>query len=99
MNDTVIAISSAENYPKTVWKVNASFGYEHNPCPVTAAGRIVVAATRNGVLVAINSETKEILWKYKAGNSSVNKVVPDKNQTFWFTLAEGKILGIKSIDN
>ena len=99
MNDTVIAISSAENYPKTVWKVNAGFGYEHNPCPVTASGRIVVAATRNGVLVAINSETREILWKYKAGNSSVNKVVPDKNQTFWFTLAEGKILGIKSIDN
>jgi outer membrane protein assembly factor BamB/predicted phosphohydrolase len=99
MNDTVIAISTSESYPKTIWKVDAGFGYEHNPCPITTAGKTLLAATRDGVLVAINAETKKILWKYKAGNSSVNKIVPAKDQTFWFTLAEGKVIGIKSIDN
>jgi outer membrane protein assembly factor BamB len=99
MNDTVIAVSTSESYPKTIWKVDAGFGYEHNPCPITTAGKTLLAATRDGVLVAINAETKKILWKYKAGNSSVNKIVPAKDQTFWFTLAEGKVIGIKSIDN
>lgn len=99
MNDTVIAVSATESYPKTIWKVDAGFGYEHNPCPITTTGKTVLAATRDGMLIAINTDTKKILWKYKAGNSSVNKIVPADDQTFWVTLAEGKIIGIKTIDN
>ncbi len=99
MNDTVIAVSTKENYPKTVWAVNAGFGYEHNPCPLLATGDLVVAGTRDGVLVAIDPKTKKVLWKYKAGNSSVNKIVADEHNTFWFTLIEGKIMGIKTIRN
>ena len=97
MNDTLIAISASESFPKTVWAVNGGFGYEHNPCPVTATNKLVIAATRSGMLVAIDPETRNIVWKYKAGNSSVNKVIFDRHQTFWFTLMEGKIFGIETI--
>jgi outer membrane protein assembly factor BamB len=98
MNDTVIAVSASGNFPKTVWAVNAGFGYEHNPCPVIATKELVIAATRDGMLVAIDPKTCSIVWKYKAGNTSVNKVVVDQHQTFWFTLSEGKVFGIKTID-
>jgi outer membrane protein assembly factor BamB len=98
MNDTVIAVSASENFPKTIWAVNAGFGYEHNPCPLLATNELVIAATRNGILVAIDPKTRSIVWKYKAGNSSVNKVVVDSHQTFWFTLMEGKIMGIRTIN-
>jgi outer membrane protein assembly factor BamB len=97
MNDTLIAVSASGNLPVTVWAVNAGFGYEHNPCPVAAIDRMVIAATRSGMLVAIDPKTSGIVWKYKAGNSSVNKVVADRNQTFWFTLTEGKVIGIETI--
>jgi len=97
MNDTLIAVSALENYPETVWKVDAGFGYEHNPCPVTASGNCVIVATRDGMLIAIDANTRKVLWKYKAGNSSVNKVISGGDQTFWFTLTEGKIMGIKAI--
>ena len=96
MNDSVIAVSAFSDYPKTLWAVNAGFGYEHNPCPVLATKDLVIAATRNGLLVAIDQETRNILWRYKAGNSSINKVLVDKNQSYWFTLVEGKIMGITS---
>jgi outer membrane protein assembly factor BamB/predicted phosphodiesterase len=96
MNDTVISVLSKKNFPETAWAVNAGFGYEHNPCPVLAANGLVIAATRNGILVAIDPETKSIVWKYKAGNSSVNKVIAGKQETFWFTLMEGKIVGIRT---
>jgi len=95
MNDTLIAVSARDIFPKTEWKVNAGFGYEHNPCPLTCNGRRVIAATRNGVLIALDTETGNIIWKYKAGNSSVNKVVTDSNLTCWFTLTSGRIMGIK----
>jgi outer membrane protein assembly factor BamB len=97
MNDTVIAVSASGNLPETVWAVNAGFGYDHNPCPVTATGDMVIVATRSGMLVAIDPKTKKVIWKYKAGNSSVNKVVVDQHQTYWFTLTEGKIMGIRTI--
>jgi outer membrane protein assembly factor BamB len=99
MNDTIIAVSAKEDYPKTVWTVNGGFGYEHNPCPLTATADMVIAGTRDGVLVAVDPQAKQVMWKYKAGNSSVNKIVAGKNRTFWFTLAEGKIIGIKTIDS
>jgi outer membrane protein assembly factor BamB/Icc-related predicted phosphoesterase len=97
MNDTVISVSTSANFPDTKWAINAGFGYEHNPCPVLATKELVIAATRAGMIVAIDPENPRIVWKYKAGNSSVNKVVADKQQTLWFTLMEGKIIGIKSI--
>jgi outer membrane protein assembly factor BamB/Icc-related predicted phosphoesterase len=97
MNDTVIAMSALGDFPKTLWAVNAGFGYEHNPCPVMATNDLVIAGTANGLLVAIDPKTRMIAWKYKAGNSLVNKVIVDQHQTFWFTLTEGKVLGIKSI--
>ncbi len=95
MNDTLIAVSARDIIPKTEWRVNAGFGYEHNPCPVTYDNNRVIAATRNGLLIAIDTETRNIVWKYKAGNSSVNKVVTDGNHTNWLTLTSGRIIGIK----
>ena len=94
MNDTVIAVSANENYPLTKWAVNAGFGYEHNPCPVLATGNSVIAATRDGVLIAIDPSGKRIIWKYKAGNSEINKVIADTKGRLWFTMTEGKIFSI-----
>jgi outer membrane protein assembly factor BamB/predicted MPP superfamily phosphohydrolase len=99
MNDTVIAVSSHENYPLTKWAINAGFGYEHNPCPVLSTDSLVIVATRDGMLVAIDPFRKTVVWKYKAGNSSVNKVVVDKSGKIWFTLMEGKIFSIDPVTN
>ena len=94
MNDTVVAISASENYPLTKWAVSGGFGYEHNPCPVLATENSVIAATRTGEVVAIDPVKREVKWRYKAGNSSVNKVVAGSDGKFWFTLMEGIIISI-----
>jgi outer membrane protein assembly factor BamB len=97
MEDTIIAVSALENMPVTVWKTDAGFGYEHNPCPVTVTEKQVIAGTRDGMIISIDPVTKAVLWKYKAGTSSVNKIVTDSKGISWFTLMEGKIVGIKTI--
>jgi outer membrane protein assembly factor BamB/predicted MPP superfamily phosphohydrolase len=99
MNDSVIAVSASANFPETVWSVNAGFGYEHNPCPVLALNDAVIIGTRNGMLFNIDPGTSQIIWKYKPGISSVNKIVADNRKTLWFTMTEGKIIGIKTIHN
>jgi outer membrane protein assembly factor BamB/Icc-related predicted phosphoesterase len=99
MNDSVIAVSASANSAETIWSVNAGFGYEHNPCPVLGLVNAVVNGTRDGVLVNIDPKTSKIIWKYRAGISSINKIVADKSKTLWFTMTEGKIIGIKTIDS
>ena len=96
MNDTIIAVSAKKDIAVTEWKVDAGFGYEHNPCPMTATGKMILAGTRDGVIIAINPVTHAVMWKYKAGNSSVNKIVVNKNGMIWCTLVEGIIVGIES---
>jgi outer membrane protein assembly factor BamB len=96
MNDSVIAMSTLGKYPETLWAIDAGFGYEHNPCPVLVTDDFVIIGTRTGMLISIDPKIKMIVWKYKAGNSSVNKIIADKNQTLWLTLVEGKVLGIKT---
>jgi outer membrane protein assembly factor BamB len=99
MNDSVIAVSASANSPETAWSVNAGFGYEHNPCQVLALDDAVINGTRDGMLINIDPNTSRIIWKYKSGNSSINKIVADKNKTLWLTMTEGKIIGIKTINN
>lgn len=99
MNDTIIAMSAFGNSPRTLWAANAGFGYEHNPCPVLATSDMVVNGTREGMLIAVDPKTYGIIWKFKAGNSSINKAIIDQNKIVWVTLSEGRVIGIKTIKN
>jgi hypothetical protein len=99
MNDSVIAVSASANFPETAWSVNAGFGYEHNPCQVLALDDAVINGTRDGMLINIDPITHQIIWKYKTGISSINKIVADKSKNFWFTMIEGNIIGMKTINN
>lgn len=99
MNDTLIAVSSCNNEPVTEWKLNAGFGYEHNPCPVAATDSQVIAGTRDGVLIAMDPVRHEVIWKYKAGNASVNRIAIDSDDTIWFTLSDGHVAGIRTRSN
>jgi outer membrane protein assembly factor BamB/predicted phosphodiesterase len=96
MNDTIIAVSALKDSPVTEWKVDAGFGYEHAPCPVAASDREILAGTRDGVIIAVDPVKHDVIWKYKAGNSSVNRIVLGDNGMIWCSLVEGKIVGIKT---
>jgi outer membrane protein assembly factor BamB/predicted MPP superfamily phosphohydrolase len=96
MTDTVIAVRSSGDYPVTEWKINAGFGYEHNPCPVTATCQVIYAGTRDGIIIAMDKVNKRVIWKYKAGTSSVNRFSVDSEGIIWCTLTEGRIVGIRT---
>ncbi|WP_291854649.1 PQQ-binding-like beta-propeller repeat protein [Marinilabilia sp.] len=95
MNDSIISMSSRASIPKTLWAIDAGIEYDHNPCPVVAKDAWVAAATKNGLVTVVSSNGEKVLWKFKAGNSSINKMVPDDKETLWMTLMEGKIMRLK----
>ena len=94
MNDSLVAMSAATPFPKTVWSIDAGIGYDHNPCPVVVNSQMAIGATKNGLITAVAPDGERVLWKYKVGNSSINKIVVDENSNVWITLMEGRVLEI-----
>lgn len=91
MNDTIIAVSTHPDSMQTNWATHAGFGYEHNPCPITVEKGVVYAGTKNGMVVALEARSGKLLWKHKAGNSSVNGIRADERGGIWISLIEGNI--------
>jgi outer membrane protein assembly factor BamB/predicted phosphohydrolase len=95
MNDSVISVSTSGDQFQLNWSLNAGFGYEHDPCEVLALNNQVVIGTREGVVISIDPDAKKINWKYKAGNSEVNKLVWDGKNMIFVSLSEGKLISLR----
>ena len=91
MNGLIIAVDADAPEYRSLWNVDAKFGYEHNPCPLLEHDGIVFAGSRQGILAAVDAGTRRLLWTYKCGNSSNNKIAAGPDGGIWVTLIEGKI--------
>ena len=91
MNGHLIAVDSASSEYRCLWDIDLNFGYEHNPCPLLEHHGVIYAGSRQGVLAAVDSNTQKLLWSYKCGNSSINKISAGPDGGVWVTLIEGKI--------
>lgn len=86
---------SAAFTPAWVVDTDLGSGYEHAPCPILVKGRIVFLGSRNGEVVAVDQNSRKILWRYKCGNSEVNQFSVDARGDIYFSLVEGKIYRIR----
>lgn len=93
MNDSILAIKTQPDDFESAWVVDAGFGYDHNPCPLVQMNNTLFAATKNGVIMAINIQDQTLLWKYKVSNTAVNFFYPD-NETnkIWISTTDGIIM-------
>ena len=92
MNDSIVSVSALTKDFKTNWAIDAGIKYEHNPCPLLVNENLVIGATKNGLITAINRKSQSVAWMHKTGNSSVNNVLFDDKENVWVTLTEGKIV-------
>jgi len=95
MNDSVISVSTNSEIFKLNWSINAGFGYEHNPCTILYSNNQIYIGTREGVIISLNPRNQKINWKYKAGNSAVNKLVAGGKNMILVSLSEGKLISLK----
>ncbi|MDG5800259.1 PQQ-binding-like beta-propeller repeat protein [Marinilabiliaceae bacterium ANBcel2] len=95
MDDYIISVSTTTNSFDLNWIVDAGIGYDHNPCPVISSDDIVVGATRNGLVTAIDRSNEELKWIHKVGNSSVNFMDFDSAGNIWLTSMDGRVIKIK----
>lgn len=92
MMDTVVAFPTSREKQTAAWKMHAGFGYEHVPSMLREKSGIVYFGTRNGVVYAVNTSSRQLAWKYKVDNSMVNTVnVLDKDRIVASTM-DGKVV-------
>lgn len=95
MNDTVVSVCATSQNFKTLWAVDAGFGYDHNPCPIVADSHTLFTATRNGLVIALDTESQKVLWKHKTGNSAVNFLhLNEHDGLLWFSTTDGSIIAL-----
>ena len=95
MWDTIVAMDATSKEPITRWATHAGFGYEHNPAmPLEKNGTLWVS-TKNGLLLGIDVQTGEVMWRHKIGNSILNTPLPLSRTECIFTSSEGTITYIR----
>ena len=81
MRDSIVAFPTSHNLPEPVWITNAEFGYDINSAQLVEKDGVLFYGTKNGLVLALNSSTGEILWKHKVGVTIINTVTPlDSNR-------------------
>lgn len=93
MNDSIIAVSTKSKDFQTLWTLDAGFGYDHNPCPIVVHDNLLFAATKNGLVMAIDIQKQELVWKHKVSNSAINFMHAENNR-LWLTSADGKVVSL-----
>ncbi|MFW5758117.1 MAG: PQQ-binding-like beta-propeller repeat protein, partial [Bacteroidota bacterium] len=93
MNDSILAVNTQNREFESAWVIDAGFGYDHNPCPLIQMNNTLFAATKNGVIMAVNIREQTVQWKYKVSNSAINFFYPD-NETnrIWISTTDGTIM-------
>lgn len=94
MNDTLIAVETESPDFKIRWIADAGFGYDHNPCPIVANHTSVIAATRNGLLMALDPHTGSLRWKHKINHTAINGITLSAQGQIWISTTSGQIVGI-----
>ena len=92
MNDSVLAVA-ADDY-RLLWKVDAKFGYDHNPSMLIERNGEIVFATKNGEINCLRSADGTIVWKHKIGNSIINTMVPVGETDWVLTTTDGVVARI-----
>ena len=96
MWDTIVAMDATTKEPVTRWALHADFGYEHNPAmPLEKDGTLWVS-TKNGLLLGVDAQKGEVMWRHKIGNSILNTPLPISDTECIFTSSEGTITYIRA---
>lgn len=91
MDGELLAVSTEGTEYNDLWCEDLGIGYEHNPCPNIEKNGIVYSGSREGVVIAFDPVNRKVLWKEKAGHSSVNAFTVDDQGNVWCSLIEGSV--------
>jgi outer membrane protein assembly factor BamB/predicted phosphohydrolase len=95
MNDSLYALSAKNSQPDVLWGLNAQFGYDINSAMIKEKDGLIFYPTKNGLLIAVDGITGELLWKYKTGVGVTNTVLPLSGKNVIVTDFDGVVKSVE----
>ncbi len=92
MRDTVFALQPNPQKPDYQWIRNLKFGYDIANSMIQISGQVGFFGTKNGLIVAFNRKTGQILWKHKIGNSFIPTVHPLSEHSLVVSSMDGLVV-------
>jgi len=91
MTDSVVAFQSSGPQAKVIWAKDFGYGYDIAPSMPIEKDGTVFWGTKNGLIIAADSETGKLEWKYKFQNYLINTLYPINNHSILFSNIDGYI--------
>jgi len=95
MDGQLDGISTKADSMLISWKSSLQLPYELSPSAIVEHNGIVYVPTHSGLACAIDRQTGDVLWKYKASNCLVNTIMPFENNKVVVSTMDGKITYLK----
>lgn len=74
------------------WKREGLYVADANPCAIGCNDRVLVFATRNGLITALDAGDGYTLWQYKIGNTGINAIAPINATDWLLTTLDGLLV-------
>lgn len=94
-NNRGAAVSTTAPAMQAAFNTAIPINNDSSPTRIPEKGGTVFFSSNNGNIIAVSKHAGEALWEYKAGGSSINKILPVKSDEFLVSTNEGKIVSLK----
>jgi len=91
MTDSVVAFQSSGSKSKVIWENDFGYGYDIAPSMPMGKDGTVFWGTKNGLIIAADSKTGKLKWKYKFQNYLINTVCPIDDYSVIFSNIDGNV--------
>ena len=71
-----LAFSTSADKPRNSGQTDPHYGYDINSAQIVEKDGVVFYGTKNGLVLALNSKTGDILWEHKIGNTIIHTLAP-----------------------
>jgi outer membrane protein assembly factor BamB/predicted phosphohydrolase len=91
MEANVYGISTSADNMQPIWKSDVALGYEICPTAIVEKNNIVFVPTQSGVVVALDRQSREVLWEHKTSNGLITNLLPINKKQIVVTTMDGKV--------
>ena len=92
MQDSIVGLRANAEGPVFDWVADIGFGYDINSAMIPERAGVVYYATKNGVVVALNSEGGALLWKTRVSTGLVHTPLPLHGGTVALSAYDGRVI-------
>jgi outer membrane protein assembly factor BamB/predicted phosphodiesterase len=95
LRDTIMAFSAAAPAPHPLWATSVGFGYDINAAMIVEKDGTVFYGTKDGEVIALESQSGRLLWRHRATVGALNTLTPLSRSEVIGTGVDGKVRMIK----